>query len=133
MEADSGASNFPDENAIIESVYDEDLTPQRVENLMNALAFKLLRHFPLEEGNITETKGKKVVTDLSRTQAVRPRMKLVVYREEHAQNLNHRTASEQEILGEAQIIDVFEKFSEARLLSANTSGDVQPNDKVITK
>lgn len=133
IEADINGYASPDENSIIESVYDEDLTPQRVDALMNALALKLLRHFPLEEGSITETKGKNVITNLSKVHNIRPRMKLIVYREEHAQNPNDRTSPDQKVLGEAQIIDVFAQSSEARLLSADTSAEVQLHDKVITK
>jgi hypothetical protein len=59
-------------------------------------------------------------------------MKLIVFREEGSGETAAQK-DEQEILGEARITGVYDKFSEAALTMLGTSDNVQPKDKVVTK
>jgi hypothetical protein len=122
-----------DESEFTEDVYGEDLTRTDVKTLMAGLALKLHRHFPLEEGAITARKGKKLWTDLTKTHRVRPRMKLIVFRE--ARVLGDKTSgpTRHEILGEARIVDVSDRSSVATLLTPGSTRDIRERDRVITK
>ncbi len=118
---------------IEENVYGEDLTgPGDVQILMAGLALKLLRHFPLEEGYVTNRQGRKVWVDLSHRHGVRPRMKLIVFREEQKRLVRTRDRLHT-LLSEARILDVFANASVANLLRSRAAQEVRELDKVITK
>jgi hypothetical protein len=55
-----------------------------------------------------------------------------VFREEGSAEATGQK-NEQEILGEARITGVYDKFSEAALIKLGVSENVQPKDKVVTK
>jgi hypothetical protein len=132
FDADSEGSQTENEQWIREDVYGEGLDLLLVQKLMEGLSVKILQHFPLVEGNVSERKGKKVFTSLSKTQNVRSNMKLIVFREEGSAEATGQK-NEQEILGEARITGVYDKFSEAALIKLGVSENVQPKDKVVTK
>jgi hypothetical protein len=46
-------------------VYGEDLTPRTLKTLMEGLAWKFQRHFPLVEGFVMAKEGEHITTDLS--------------------------------------------------------------------
>jgi hypothetical protein len=122
-----------EEAQIEENVYGEDLTmPGDVQTLMAGLALKLQRHFPLEEGYVTDKEGRRVWVNLSHRHGVRPRMKLIVFREEQKRSVRTRDRLHT-LLAEARILDVFANDSVATLLRPQTSGEVRELDKVITK
>lgn len=122
-----------DDAEFTEDVYSEDLSPGDVKTLMDGLALKLLRHFPLEEGTVMARKGKRLWTNLSKTNHVRPRMKLIVFRDASVPGETTSDRGAHEILGEARLIDVSDRSSVATLLAPTSTGDVKAHDKVITK
>jgi TolB-like protein len=119
-----------------EDVYGEDLTPRTMQTLMAGLAWKFRRHFPMHEGFILETEGKRLTTDLAESHGIKRYMKLIVFRS--GQTLKHprtgRTLHKPDtVLGEAQIVSVTADLSEAVLLPSNEHGKVHESDRVITK
>ncbi len=119
-----------------EDVYGEDLTPRTMKTLMEGLAWKFRRHFPLLEGFVMEKDGKRLTIDLAEDQGIKRYMKLIVFRS--GKTLTHpRTGrllrKPDKLLGEARIVAVTEDLSEAVLLPSETLGNIQASDKVITK
>ena len=136
-EADADASEPMNEDrfrktVFIENVYGEKLDREHVKKLMEGLSLKILQHFPLVEGNVSERKGKTFLTSLTKAQNIRSNMRLLVFREEGSGE-GKAQIDRQEILGEARVVGVHDKFSEAVFIRPATSGNVQPKDKVITK
>jgi hypothetical protein len=117
-------------------VYGEELTLPHLQTLMEGMAWKLRRHFPLVEGLVLDTTGKVLWTDLSKGHGIKRYMKLIVYRagEEVQHPGTGRLLHKPEvILGEARITAVSDDVSEATLLSSQWVGNVHESDKVITK
>jgi hypothetical protein len=117
-------------------VYGEDLTLPGMRRLMDGMAWKLQRHFPLVEGLVLDKEGEVLLTDLSEKQGVKRNMKLIVYRDGEA--LQHPRSGKifqkpDTILGEARIIAVSPDLSKATLLPSKQTVHVQEADKVITK
>ncbi len=117
-------------------VYGEELTLPNLQTLMEGMAWKLRRHFPLVEGLVLDTTGKVLWTDLRKEHGIKRYMKLIVYRagEEVQHSGTGRLLHKPEvILGEARITAVSDNLSEATLLSSQRAGNVHESDKVITK
>jgi hypothetical protein len=119
-----------------EDVYGEDLTPRSMKTLMDGLAWKFRRHFPLLEGFVVESDGKRLTTDLAAAQGIKRYMKLIVFRA--GQTLtNPRTGrllrKPDEVLGEARIVAVSQDLSEAVLLSSEGLEHIREADQVMTK
>jgi hypothetical protein len=109
-------------------VYHGDLTDlDEVRPLIAGLALKLLRYFPLEQGNVLERENRQVRTSLTRGDGVRERMKLLIL----------STARAQTTIAEAKItqfvVQEGEESSLAIILDSGASGHVQKDDQVITK
>jgi TolB-like protein len=127
------------ESAVVlaaEDVYGEDLTPRSMKTLMEGLAWKFRRHFPMREGFVIDRSGKRLITDLAEGQGIKRYMKLIVFRP--GETLKHPRTGQllrkpDTILGEARIVAVTEDVSEAVLLSSKASVQVQESDNVITK
>jgi Curli production assembly/transport component CsgG/Glucodextranase, domain B len=117
-------------------IYGEELTLRTMKTLMEGLALKLRRHFPLVEGSIIERKGRELFVDLTSSQGVMRYMKLIIFRE--GQESKHPTTGRMlkkpdTPLGDARITAVSTDLSKATLLHPEQSEDVQELDKVITK
>ena len=119
---------------VSEDVYGEYLTPPAVKSLMQGLALKLKRRFPLEEGVVIAKEGKKIWVDLSNPQGIRPGMKFILFREgktiQRGAKVFRLPVTQ---LGEARIIAVSEDLLEAQLLPSAQAEEVRESDKVITK
>jgi hypothetical protein len=117
-------------------VYGEELTLRTMKTLMEGLAWKLRRRFPLVEGVVIERKGKELLVDLTSSQGVWRSMKLLVFREglEFKHPTTGRMLKQPDTsLGEARITAVAADLSAATLLHPEQAEDVQVLDKVITK
>lgn len=118
-----------------EDIYGEGLTLGTVGPLMEGLALKLRQRFPLLQGLVVKTEGKKVFFDLGKKQ-VKKSMKVLVFREGEA--LKHPVTGQvlgapTDILGEAKVDAVFDDLSQGTLRQAQDAGEVKPLDKVIIK
>ena len=58
----------------------QDISLPTVKTLMEGLAWKVQRHFPLVEGVVLESVGKRLLTDLAERHGVKQSMKLIVFR-----------------------------------------------------
>ena len=131
--------NISDGSWVREDIYGTDVTKSKLENLMNGLAIKLIQHFPIVEGEIARREGQDIVTSLTSMHKIKPRMKLNIFCGDRESHEKKCAVSQQEIqdepsfLGEAQITEVSDKYSEAELLRIGTPKEVWPKDKVITK
>ncbi len=103
-------------------------------SLLDGLAFKFKRDFPLVEGILIEVRGDEVVLDIGTEKRLKPYQRLICYREGAV--IQHPVTgrilgSEPEIVGEVTVSEVFENFSKARL--RNRLGEVRPHDRVIVR
>jgi Curli production assembly/transport component CsgG/Glucodextranase, domain B len=119
-----------------EDIYGEDLPLKAVGTLMEGLASKFRQRFPLLEGVVVKTEGKRVFVDLGSKQAIKKYMKLMLFRE--GEVIKHPETgkvlgADTEPLGEARVEVVFEELSQATLLAPTASAAVRQLDKVITK
>jgi TolB-like protein len=119
-----------------EDVYGEDLTFRAIGELMDGLAWKFRQRFPLLEGSVIRTEGKRVYVDLGSKHAINKYMKLILFREGEVlkhpltgRDLGPRTES----LGEARVDVVEEEKLQAILLAPTASAVVEVLDKAITK
>ncbi len=62
-------------------VYAESTDLATIKYLMNGLALKLQRHFPLLEGLIIKIKGDSYYLDLGKTSGLKPEMEVIAFRE----------------------------------------------------
>jgi hypothetical protein len=119
-----------------EDVYGEDLSLRNVRTLMQGLAWKFQRYFPLVEGSIMEKQGKRLLTDLTAEDGIKRYMRLLIFRP--GETFTHPRSGRllrrpDTILGEAQITTVTTDLSEATVLSSEQLGNVRESDRVITK
>jgi hypothetical protein len=130
--ADTDESETVDKGQIRPDVYGEGLDEESVKKLMEGLSLKILQRFPLVEGNVSERKGETFLTSLTKAQNIRSKMRLIVFREEGSGE-GKAQIDGQEILGEARVVEVHDKFSKAEFIKPGATDNVQPKDKVITK
>lgn len=62
-------------------VYGEELTLPELQILLEGLAWKIKQHFPLSEGLVLKTEGKRVFVDLGTQHKLKKHMKLVLFRD----------------------------------------------------
>jgi hypothetical protein len=118
-------------------VYGEAImTLPALRQLMDGLAWKLQRHFPLVEGFVLAVEDKKLLTDLAASQGVKQFMKLIIFRP--GQEIKHPKTGRllkrpPTIMGEARLTAVSQDTSEATPLTSELMEKVQELDMVITK
>jgi Glucodextranase, domain B/Curli production assembly/transport component CsgG len=118
------------------NVYGEDLSLQVLKTLMEGLAWKMRRRFPLVEGVILEIEKEVVTVNLTIAHGIREHMKLLLFREGKALKdprsgkIRKKPAKR---LGEARIKAVSTELSEALLLQPDIADKLQEYDKVVTK
>lgn len=118
-----------------EDVYGEDLTGRGVRPLMEGLALKMRNHFPLQQGLVLKTEGKKVFLDLGDKQVMK-HGKVLIFREGEA--IKHPVTGKllgapTEILGEVVVDTVAEDFSQGTLRQVKNPEAIMQLDKAITK
>lgn len=117
----------------IYDVYDEVKDVPALRNLAEGLSLKLLRDFPLLDGNVVDHKGNYIFTDLGAAK-IGPQKRLIVYREEP---LKHPVSgkilgSDNLILGRARVNQVMPEISKGEIVSGESSA-IKTMDKVITE
>lgn len=124
------------EAMVAEDVYGEDLDLQSLKILMEGLAWKVRRRFPIVEGVILDIEDDLISIDLTHKDGVQRHMKLILFREggsvqdPRSGEMKKKPA---QLMGEARIRTVSDELSEAALLTPEIAGKVHPLDKVITK
>jgi hypothetical protein len=107
-----------------------------ITTLLEGLALKFKQSFPLVEGMIVEKDGLNIIVNLGKEKNIKKYTKYIVFREGKSINdpatqkvLEYRP----DVLGEAKIRQVYDKTSEAGLISKEQQGAVRIKDRVITK
>jgi TolB-like protein len=115
-------------------IFTEDKSFSSLATLLDGLALKFTRDFPLFTGIVIEVKNNEAVIDIGSTQQIKPNMRLLCYRK--GMEITHpvtgeRVGAEPEILGELTVTEVFENFSNTRL--QHWRGEVKMYDQVISR
>lgn len=116
-------------------IFGEDKSFSGLGDLLDGLAFKFKRDFPIFEGILIEVRGgDEVLIDIGAEKQVRPNQRLICYRE--GMEIKHPVTgrilgAEPEILGDLSVSEVFEGFSKASL--EKQVGDVKVYDRVIAR
>jgi TolB-like protein len=107
-------------------VYGEDLSIGDVKKLMQGLAWKCKRSFPIVAGQIKEIDGKTITIRLDNNEGIKKNMKFMIFRE---------GKNNQSILGEARLDQVggSNSDSKAEFKKFDTADMPRISDKVITK
>jgi hypothetical protein len=119
-------------------VYGEDIKLSTLKTLMEGLAWKVRRFFPLVEGVILDIEGKVITIDLNSEHGIKEQMKLILFREgKKLKDLRTGKIWKKPAkrLGEARLTAVgdVDELSEASLLQSETADKLKELDKVITK
>jgi hypothetical protein len=119
-----------------EDVYGENLTLTDLRTLMDGLAWKLCRRFPLVGGIVLEIERDIVTVNLADAENIKKNMKIIIFRE-GKQLKNPETGrtirKPPEQLGEARIKAVSKESAEAILDEPQNAERLQVLDKVVTK
>jgi TolB-like protein len=115
-------------------VFDEGKSLGAMNNLVQRLAYKFKRDFPLLEGIIIDLQGKQGLIDLGRDKNIKEHVKLIVFRD--GPEVRHPVTgrllgSEPMELGEAKVTDVLKEYS--KVLITKRTAVPKALDKVITK
>ena len=114
--------------------FDEDKSDERLGFLVNRLAARFERLLPVVEGIVVKVAGKRMFTDLGAQVGLKPRMRMIVYRE--GEPIVHPITGkvlgqDMEEFGESVVTKVYDEMAEATVPS--DAARIQVGDKVITK
>ncbi|MDH3598798.1 MAG: hypothetical protein OEU26_04055 [Candidatus Tectomicrobia bacterium] len=117
-------------------IYGEGLSLPQLQTLIEGLAWKFKQRFPISEGFVLKTEGKRIFVDLGAPHGMKKNMKLVIFRD--GEEIKHPITgkvlhTETEIVAEAKIDGVFDDVSRAVLLKSEAASEVKQLDRVITK
>lgn len=120
----------------VKDVYSEDTSADSIRQMMDGLASKVAGSFPLVEGIVIKRDSDFVYTDLGRRNGLKGNMGIIVYRK--GEEIRHPLTGkylgrDMENLGAADIEEIEEDFSKARLSDNNKSNTIKVQDMVITK
>lgn len=98
------------------------------------IAQKIRMGFPVLEGEIIKSNGDEILIGVGGELGLIPGVKLVCYRE-GAEIISGGKSYGREIkiLGELQAVEVFEKYSSAKVIRQEVAGALMVGDKVVTK
>jgi hypothetical protein len=103
---------------------------------LKGLALKFEQSFPLLEGRVVKSKGKKVYIDRGAHTMLKNEMKVIIFREGepllHPVTGKHLGCDILE-LAEARIESVFDDFSIGKVLNHSDKSEVRVKDHFITK
>lgn len=120
----------------VKDVYSEDKSPAAVKELMDGLASKIARGFPLTEGLIIKKGSKEVYTDVGASAKTRRHTGVIICRkgEEIKHPVTGKSLGQNIIkLGEGYIEEIHEGFSKVRVSDKLKDQDIKIKDMVITK
>ncbi|MBI5055714.1 MAG: hypothetical protein HZB61_03755 [Nitrospirae bacterium] len=120
----------------VKDVYSEDSSPDSIVQLMDGLALKVAGAFPLVEGIVIKKDQKFVFTDLGTGKGIKGDMGIIVYRK--GKEIRHPLTGkslgyDMENLGTADIEEIHEDFSKARLSGRKSPDNIRAQDMVITR
>ncbi len=117
-------------------IYGEELDLPQLQTLIDGLAWKFKQQFPISQGFVLKSEGKRVFVDLGTPHGIKKYMKLVIFRD--GEEIKHPITgkvlhTETELVGEAKVDSVFDDVSRAVLLKSEKLPDIKQLDRVITK
>lgn len=115
-------------------VFDQEKGLSSLSTLLDSLAYKFKRDFPLLEGIIIEVKNTLVMVDIGQEKKIKPLSRLICFRDGPV--VKHPVTgkilgAETVELAELKIKDVYKGFSQAE--KVRITGDMKVLDKVISK
>jgi len=115
-------------------IFGEDKGLAALDSLLDSLAFKFKRDFPLVEGMVIEVRNGEILIDVGKNGQIKPYTKLICYRE--GPPVRHPVTgrllgSEPQILGELKVEEIYEDFSKAAVLDKQR--DFISSDRVISQ
>lgn len=116
-------------------VYAESTDLVSIKYLMNGLALKLQRHFPMLEGLIIKIKGGSYYLDLGKTSGLKPEMEVIAFRE--GAPIKHPVTgkvlgTDTEELGALVVTAVQDDFSIAKPQSMKPAS-IKEMDRIVTR
>lgn len=125
-------------SAIMEThdVFGEDKSFQGMKTMMEGLALKYKRSFPMLEGVIIKTEGDSVLVDLGSENKIKNNMLFIIFRngEEVIHPVSGRRYGIEPLeLGKARVTNVYKKYSSAAVSKYKKVEKIKVKDKVITK
>jgi len=104
------------------------------DSLLSDLAARFVRDLPLAEGTLLDVQGREVQVDLGSKDRIRPRFRLLCYREGPPARhpvTGELLASDLEIIGELLVTEVGKESSRAAIVSQK--GEFLRGDKVVVR
>jgi hypothetical protein len=120
----------------VRDAYSEDRSAASIKQLMEGLASKVASSFPLVEGIVIKKEKKFVYTDLGTGAGIKGDMGIIVYR--HGKEIRHPLTGkylgrDMVSLANADIEEVHEDFSKAKLSDRPVPKNITVQDMVITR
>ncbi|MDH3328017.1 MAG: CsgG/HfaB family protein [Desulfobulbaceae bacterium] len=115
-------------------IFGEEKGLAALNNMLDSLAYKFKRDFPLVEGILVEVRDGTVLIDAGTEKQLKPNTRFICYRE--GQPIKHPVTgkllgAEPQILGRLKVEEVYEGFSRAQVVDQENSFVV--SDKVIAQ
>jgi tetratricopeptide (TPR) repeat protein len=117
-------------------VFEQDKSLAKLNFILRGLALKFEQSFPLLEGRVVKSKGKKVYVDRGSRNKIKKEMKIIIFREGEpilhpitGRNLGRDTLE----LAEARIESVLDNFSIGKVLNYSAKVEIREKDHIITK
>jgi len=117
-------------------VFEQDKSLPQLQFILKGLALKFEQSFPLIEGRVVKSKGKKVYIDKGAHTSIKKEMKIIIFREGepllHPITGKHLGCDTLE-LAEARIESILDNFSIGKVLNRSAAVEIRTKDYVITK
>jgi TolB-like protein len=117
-------------------VFEQDKSLPKLHFILKGLSLKFEQSFPMLEGRVVKSKGKKVYIDIGSQSGVKREMKVIVFREGEpllhpitGKSLGCDTLE----LAEVRIASVFDNFSIGNVLNHPAAAKIRAKDYFITK
>ena len=115
-------------------IFSANTSSSSLGSLLDSLAEKFKRDFPLLEGIVTEVNNKEVLINIGSENQLRPNLHLLCYR--MGMKMKHPVTgkivgAEAEILGDLIVKEVFKDFS--KTIRSKPKGEVKMFDQVIAR
>jgi tetratricopeptide (TPR) repeat protein len=120
----------------VKDAYSEDRSADSIRQMMDGLASKVAGGFPLVEGVVIKKEKRFVYTDLGSRTGIKGDMGVIIYRK--GEEIRHPLTGkylgqDMKNLGVADIEEIHEDFSKAKLIDTSVDGDIRTTDMVITR
>lgn len=107
---------------------------QSINGVLEKIAQRIRVGFPVIEDKVIKINGDEILIGIGRELGLLPGVKLTCYREgEEIISGGKSYGREIKIVGELQVVEVFEKYSSAKMIRQETGNFILLGDKVVTK